>query len=479
VLHALIAMAEAAEVVWLEPPSDDERLRVAQAASAEGPALEPVDFLAAATRWTPADDLALANLGTAVEQARVYESQLDGEILILRDLTGPIAAVTALRDENGRGRLFSALAYQGFAANRLYGDTLATAPEATPYRVELDGVVWEKPWVDAVALEPDREATPYDIAEAPQRVAFTKLRSAVSALLPATLTPTDLPADVTVTVDGRLAPAGASGNLKVRPGRHLVHLERQGRIVARWDVRVGPGDDVPISVPMSDLAWDTFVSSLAEGQPVPESVKPLVRALGGEVVFAEPGSAGPVAFHVTETEIRVLPIAPPAAAAAPPEEQPDKADLLVSVGALGGWFSSGDFYLQAPDDTPRTKDAVNAAAAGLWLSADVKITLVTLGAGVDLLVPFGEDHVALTGDDTTRVRPIPHVAAGIRYVQATAGFLFPYHPAVGGRVRVPLGPLEVRLVGWAGLPGEPERDDGTTYDRQPVYTVDAGLGAAF
>jgi hypothetical protein len=397
-------------------------------------------------------------------------------VLILRDLDAPIAKVGALRDDADRSRLFQALVYQGFAANRLFGSTLATAPEATPYRTELDGEVWEKPWVDAVALEPQREATPYDIAEAPQRVAFEKLRAAVSSLLPATLTPSGLPGDVVVVVDGRTSQAGASGNVKVRPGRHLVHLERQGRIVARWDIRVAPGEDLPLALPMTDLAFDGFVASLADGAPVPEAVRPLVHALGGEVVIARPGPTGPVAYKVTETTITTLPIAEPAPAE---DEASSGPGLLWSVGALGGWFSSGDFYLQDPVGNPRTKATVNAGAAGLWLSGDVTAGLLAAGAGVDLLVPIGEDHAAITGDSTMRVRPIPHLAAGLRQIQATAGFLFPYHPALGARARLGLGPLELRLVGWVGLPGEQERDDGTTYDRQSVYTVDAGLGAAF
>ena len=99
---------------------------------------------------------------------------------------------------------------------------------------------------------------------------------------------------------------------------------------------------------------------------------------------------------------------------------------------------------------------------------------------VDVLVPLGEHHVALTGDDATmRVRPIPHLAVGVKYAQVTAGFLFPYHPAIGGRVRIPLSMLEVRLAGWVGLPGEQTRDDLSTYDRLSVYTVNGGLGAAF
>ncbi len=485
-LCAVIAkFASASEVVWLEPPSDADRIRVAEAAAAKGPALEPVDFLAAATKWTEADDAALKNLDTSVEQARAYETQLDGEILILRDLSGPIAAVTALRDDNGRSRLFAALSYQGFAANRLWGDELATNSDAAPWRVEYAGRTFEKPWVDAVALEPDRETTAYDIAEAPQRIAFAEVRAGLAELLPATLTPKGLQlaglpsgeglaADLSLVVDGRPSPVSASGNVKVRPGRHLFHLEHEDHIVARWDVTVGPGDDVPLALPVPDAAWQSFVAGLAAGVPVPEELKPLIEAMGGAVVLARNGEEGPEAFVVNAGGVRALDLAPAATA----DEEP-YIDVLVSVGLLGGWFSSGDFYTQDPVNVPQTKASVNAATAGLWLSGDILRGLLAAGLGMDLLVPIGEHHVALTGDSAVRSRPIPHVALGIRQAQVTAGFMLPYHPAVGARLRLPLPMMEARLGGWIGLPGEETRDDLSTYDRLSVYTVTGGIGAAF
>jgi hypothetical protein len=477
VLCALIAaFASAAEVVWLEAPSDADRILVAEVAAAQGPALAPVDFLAAATRWSDADDAALNQLDRAVEQARAYETQLDGEILILRDLSGPIAAVTALRDDNGRSRLFAALAYQGFAANRLWGEELATDPDAVPWRIEFAGRTFEKPWVDAVALEPDREATAYDIAEAPQRIAFASARSGLAELLPATLTPKNLPPDLSLVVDGRPSPPTASGNVKVRPGRHLVHLEREGRIVARWDVSVGPGDDVPLSLPVPDAVWQSFAAALADGVPVPAELQPLVAAMGGSVVLARTGDKGPEAFLVDTSSVRVVDLA-----ATAEEESEPAIDILVSAGVLGGWFSSGDFYTQDPNNVPQTKDSVNAVTAGLWLSGDVVAGLLAAGAGLDLLVPIGEHHVAMTGDSSVRSRPIPHIAVGLKQAQLTAGFMFPYHPAVGARLRLPLPIVEARVTGWVGLPGEQTRDDDplSTYDRLSVYTVTGGIGASF
>ncbi|MCA9489745.1 MAG: hypothetical protein KC621_07465 [Myxococcales bacterium] len=138
-LSALVVTAQAAEVVWVEPPTDTWRASVAALAHASGPALSPVDLCAAATRWTAEDDEALRRVDAALAQARTYETQLDGELLILRDLEGPVTGVTALRDPADRGKLFAALAYQGFAANRYFGDQLGTDEAAAPWRSEVNG----------------------------------------------------------------------------------------------------------------------------------------------------------------------------------------------------------------------------------------------------------------------------------------------------------------------------------------------------
>ncbi len=480
-MHLIVlswSTAGAADVVWLGSPSDDERRRVAEIAGATGPALSPLDLRAAATRWTDDDDRALEDLDAALEASRAYETQLDGELLILRDLEGPVTGVGALRNQGDRGRLFAALTYQGFAVARYWGETLAEDTEAEPWRAEFKGRVVERPWLDAVAIEPDREITPYEIAEAPQRVAYADVMAHVAGALPATLTPVDQAQGASLFVDGRAVAVGPSGNVKVLPGRHLVHAEIDGVIVDRWDVRVASGGDARLEPRVASAVWTSFLDGVAPGAEVPGAVRALVDALGGGVWLAVPADRDPIVLRVAGD--RLEPVELPRESGGG-EGGGDGPGVELSAGALAGWLSSGDFYVQDPT-TPNTRATVNAASLGGWATAEARLSLLRVGAGIDVIVPLGEHHLALTGDEgRLRVRPIPHVAVGLPWVQATAGYLFPYHPAVGGRARAPLpGPLELRALGWLGLPTTRDRGDGSeAWVGLPVYTLAGGVGATF
>ncbi len=468
----LSSLAFGADVVWLEAPSDSLRARVAEAAGATRGDLAPIDLRSASTQWTPADDESLRRLEVALKDVRAYEARLDGELVILRDLAGPIAGVTALRDENDRDRLFAALAYQGFAANRYFDTGLPTDPEAAPFRVEFNGLVVERPWANAVALTPTREITPYDIAEAPQRVAFARVRDAVLQALPASVTPKDLPAGATFWVDGAAAQVGASGNVKVTPGRHLFAAVLDDRVVARWDVTLAPGTSIDATVPLSDAVWDAFIANLGPDVQVPEAVAANVKALGGEVWLARPnGSSDATLFVLTPDGVRKgeLP---------KPQSDSDMVRVSFAVGATAGWMSSGDFYTQDPVTYAPTKAAVNSPTAALDVGLDVDFGVARIGAGVATLAAFG--HPAISGEGQSIFRPYPHVRAGLKWVQLSGGYLLPYHPAAGLHATLPVaGAFELRANGVLGFPGELTRDDGTVYATHLTPLADAGIGLRF
>ncbi|MCB9697958.1 MAG: hypothetical protein H6738_14360, partial [Alphaproteobacteria bacterium] len=431
-LSLLVVAAQGAEVVWLEPPTDAWRASVAALAKASGPALSPVDLRAAATRWTAADDEALRRVDAALAQARTYETQLDGELLILRDLEGPVTAVSALRDPADRGRLFAALAYQGFAANRYFGDQLGTDEAAAPWRSEVNGQPLERPWLDAIALAPSREATAYEIAEAPQRVAYNALRGRVTQALPATVTPRELPGGASLRVDGSPAAPDVSGNLKVTPGRHLVQVEQDGHILARFDATLRSGDDLVVALSPSESAWTSFLATVDDGMPIPAEIRPLVEALGGEVWVARPdgGGGAPTVLSLSALGVRQVPLTPVQAPSAEPspDASAGRGGLAWggSVGLAAGWLSSGDFYAQDPANAPHAVATVNAAAVGGFAEGHLAVGLLRAGAGVDLLATPGPWHVALTGDTSTRFRPLTQVFVGLPFAVVTAGWLFPY-----------------------------------------------------
>ena len=76
-----------------------------------------------------------------------------------------------------------------------------------------------------------------------------------------------------------------------------------------------------------------------------------------------------------------------------------------------------------------------------------------------------------------RLRPVPHVSVGVGPATVSVGYVFPYHPAVGGRGAIPLpGPLELRWMGWFGLPGSRDRDGADPYDLKPLGMAAGGIG---
>jgi hypothetical protein len=443
----LSSMAHAAEVVWIEPPSPVDADRVARASGASGPPLTPLDLRAAATRASPADDAALDRLDQAVRDARQYEARLDGELVIMQDLAAPIAAVHLLASDEARGRLYAALAYQGFAVDRYFDGDLGKDPKGAAWRVEVGGKAVPSPWLDALALEPTREISPYEIAEGPQRMSYAVVQKSSASLLPASLVPTDIPEGGSLFVDGRAVAVDAAGTVKVPPGRHLAHVLLDGAVIARWDVRVGPGERSELAPALGSSDWNSFIAHVAPGATLPAGLRPSLEALGGEVWIAK-GSGD---------AIQVVRVAPDGVTAESlPRESAAEADhggpaLIFSAG--GGWFESDDFYLQSPFDTPHTKASVNAGTVAVSAGGEIPIGPVRVGAGLDLLVPLGPDHVALTGDQAWRPRPYPWLSAGIEPVQLTVGYLFPWHPALGLVGAIPLaGPIELRPRAALGLP---------------------------
>jgi len=463
--------AGAAEVVWLETPDDELRAFVAERAGATQRALVPLDLRAAGSAWTPADDEAYKRLEVALKEARTYETKLDGELLIMRDLAEPIAGITIVRDEADRTRLYAALAYQGFAVNRYYGSDLPEDADASAYRVDINGVVVESPWADAIALNPDREVSPYDIAEAPQRVAYSGVQKVLLGALPASVKPVDLPSGSRMVIDGRPTEVPASGNIKLTPGRHLISAQADGRILARWDVTVEPGQAVDARPDLTDEIWEAFLSDLDVGMEVPPPIAASIEALGGEVWLARPDP---------RKGVKILALTPQGATDRELERvatAETNGGWSLAIGVHAGWFSSGDFYTQDPGTEPPGRPLVNAVAPGLDLDVAWDAGLLRLGTGADFVYTVGEDHVALYGDaGSTRTRPHIWVGGGLRWAMLTAGYQFPYHPALGTRASLPLGGgLEVRGHFVAGLPTSRTRSDQSSYDTLPTYNAAAGL----
>lgn len=468
-LVMVAATASATDVLWVGdvPPN------AADLAARIGADPEPLSIgalRAAVHQLTEADAAAIDGLERALETARPLEAQLDGELSILALLEDAVAKVTILRNESDASTLFRTLAYQGFAANRFYGGELSSDPDAAPWRASIPIGEVERPWLDAVAVAPGREASAYDIAEAPQRVAFNQLRGRILEVAPAVVALPDLPPGAEITVDGRSQPAGSS--LSLVPGRHLVHAQWGDHVIERWDLRVSSAERRQLDAAVDHGAFDAFFRTAGAGSPVPESVVALLDA------------HGPVLLGVTDERGRTTFLDPSSGVltprAAPRVATGGSARVELHGGLSTGWFTSADFYLQDPASAPATYRTVNAISLGAYASGELVVGPAHLGVGVDLLAPIGRSHVALTGNGSTRIRAVPHVAVGVSWLQATAGFLFPYHPAIGGRARAPLGgPLEAHLSAWWGPPLTRVRSDGSIWDGSAVVSIAGGIGARF
>ena len=263
-LVALLASsAWALDLVWIGTPPPDAA-DIANRLGAAATPKTPLDLRAALA--PPPQDEPLGALERSLDEARAFESRLDGELTIMELIESGVRDVQVLRTEADATALFRALAYQGFAANRFFGESLADAPEAEPWRQALASGVVERPWLDAVALMPDREATAYEIAEAPQRVAFNDRRRRILEVAPAVVSLPTLPAGATVFVDGR---AHAGGALTLVPGRHFVHAEVGGRVVEHWSFRVGSAQRLDLEPSVDQPAFDTFLARLQAGAAVP------------------------------------------------------------------------------------------------------------------------------------------------------------------------------------------------------------------
>jgi hypothetical protein len=471
-LLLMLAGADAAEVVWLAPPAADQAQRVAAAAGATRDGLALIDLRAAATDWTEADAKAYEALTGTLKEVRAYETQLDGELLIMDELAGPIGKIGLVRNDADRTAMFSALAYQGFAVDRFFANTLAKDARGEAYRVEYEGLTVARPWADAVALDPEREVTPYDIAEAPQRVAYGQVMALVKRQLPARLVPADLPAGAELIADGRPLNVGASGSANLVPGRHFIHATLDGRVIARWDLRLAAGQKAEAVVPLSDAVLAAFVDGLAAATAPPEALVPAIHALGDEVWIADPRGELRV-WKVRADAVTVVEL-PKVKATGSSEE--DEGGLSLAGGVGGGWLSTGDFLLQSPDPALATKATVNAVAVTFGGGADFDAGPARFGAGVDVAMTLGANHVALYGDGSTRFRAYPYVAAGIKPAQVTLGYAFPHHPTAGLRAVLPVGPIEARVLAWYGLGLDREREGGEPFQGTPLYAISAGVG---
>ena len=474
----LVALhASAAEVVWLSPVDGEVAAAVGEAAGATRPPLDAAGLRTAAAAWSAEDERAYEQLDSTLQRVREYEKQLDGERVIMADLDPQLAQVEVIRDEADRGRVFAALAYQGFAVERYFAETLGSDPDAERYRFDINTQWVVKPWMDAHAIEPTRPVSAYEIAEAPQRLAYSDATRLFDQALDARLVPTDLPKAAELVVDGRPQEVGLVGTVTLPPGRHFVHILLEGRVAARWDVTLQPGQRLEIAAPITDQIWGNFLRGMrAGGASVPAEILPALSALGGDLwVLEGPDEKGQLRGWRLSSSGAIEELSARRLSAAANRSESSTASLTMSFSAGSGWFYSGDFYAQDPT-TPHERSTVNAISPTVAVALAYDLAWLRVGFGLDLMMPTGPHHFALSGSDRIRLRPFPHLILGTRWVQAVVGYVFPYHQGRGLRATIPLaaGFEAVATAQWAGPFAVVDRE-GTPWDGHDIAVAWGGI----
>ncbi len=455
---AALALEPPAEV-WLGPADGG-------APVAAGPDRVDAASWFPATGWTLDDDFVLTSLAAELEAVRPLAIEFDGELEIMARLRDAVAQVQVLSGPEDRDLIYRALVFQGFAVHRYFQDTLATDAAAEPYRTLLVGDVVVAPWAAAIALDPERTPAPEDLPEQAQRLAFDALRAQLRVAPPATLTATGLPEGLRLRIDGVVSPDLEAGSARVVPGPHWASAWQSDTLLLRDRIVVGPGDSAPVLESWGPTDQEALRAALlaSDGRAVavPVDLQVHLDALGQPVVLVVPDAPdGPLRWDVVGGA--AVPSAERAGSgggALPAWLQPSSGvGGRVSLG--GGWLYDGDYYLlHAGDGAPHTKATVNAVPLTAGVNANAWTGIWAVGAGVDLLVPFGEHQTLPIGENTLRARAYPHVSAGAIFLQVTAGWLFPWQLGLGAVAHAPLG--ERLSLSLHGLYGK-----GWTLDRSP------------
>lgn len=458
---ALSVAAWAGTAVWLDGAPDPAAL----------PGYTPLSLEAAAPGepWTEADQRAIGFLAEELAAVRPMADVFDGELQIMVRLGAALADVRAVRAED-RDLIYAALAFQGFAVHRYFQDKLGTDPAAAPYRVQIDGRVEIAPWVNAVALNPERLPSLSDIGDQAELLAFQELRARHLLTQPATVAVTNLPPSGRLLVDGR---ESAADRARVLPGEHHLALVVDGRIEARSVRWVAPGESVSLTAPSTPAELRALGQTLA-GAPTQARLSSAQLAtlerLEPPLALVVPGRRGPLVYDLSGAELRLR-----------VEEKSGDTDRFVARGALGaGWLYDGEFLLQNhADGAPESVGTVNAFTPWLSVGAELRpLPSLAVGAGLDLGLPVGDWHDLPVGDDTVRLRAYPHLALGHPVAQLTAGLMLPWRLGIGPRVHLPLGRvLELQGAYVYGLGLDRPRESGPEFEPSDCQTAWLGLGA--
>lgn len=235
-------------------------------------------------------DTAYSSLGAALVRAKDSWDEFDVELGIARELERFLVDVAYVRDESDRERLIEALLIQGAAVHMAFdGLSFAEESAAEPFRIELPGLVANRPWLAALSLDAERQLRPSDLVNGTGLDAFNELKEAFDAMPKGTLAFDAFPEDVELVLDGVLL---KREDVTVSPGAHFVHVIREGVIIGGTRVWVPSGDRVQVTTVVDRLELSQANDSVCAGAPldlpadVVSGLERLVNATAGPVFLA-------------------------------------------------------------------------------------------------------------------------------------------------------------------------------------------------
>lgn len=427
----------------------------------------PATDLLPAPAWTDEDARAIENLAAELAEVEPLLDVFDGELQIMLRLEQALSHIEAVRPED-RDLIYRALLFQGLAVSRYFQDGLATESGAESYRTVITREVEVRPWIDAVAFDPQREPGLEEIPEEPELLKFQEVR-ARHLLRTTTPISSQLPPGARLVVDGQEA---VGDTVQALPGRHWVSLTIGGQLVARAQALTEKSG--PFSFQRPVLSPD--LEALAEGMSAGSASIALSAATQSALAALE----APVLLHTGEG--RRLQTYMVSGDHATPwiEEATTETGLGWRLSVGTGWLYDGDFYLQnASDGAPGEVSTVNAITPLLSAGLEWQLGMPVIGVGVDTLLPTGEWHDLPTGDTRIRIRPYPHLSAGIEHLQVTAGVLLPWHIGVGPRAHLTLvESLGLTMTGAYiyGIPLSLSHEDGSTFTPETSQTAWLSIG---
>lgn len=428
------ALAGEGFVVWLESdiPDDKARQKVENLSGASVH-LAHADLAFPPQPATPEDAARIEALREAVASGKARWDEFDVELTIARELEAALIPIDLIRDKRDLQDIVDARLFEGAAVAKAFGpEDFATNDDAQPFRLSFPGFSGNKPWLVAMAIDPEREFTRADVADGSAFPDLQALEPAFAELPSAELDVSDLPTGTTLIVDGTERTA-EGGVIKLRPGPHYTHVLRNQKVSGRQVLELESAAKLDLPLIVDETELEQARNKVLEGLTTdfPADVKQSIEDLGEH-------NSGPIFVAALDEKGRVE-VLPYARGAVLFKQKPV---TFVLAGEIGGGVVVSSMF-----NEPGGANVTAPAMMG-HLGFELGIYNFAIMGGSDLAITpantlqFGRQDGS--GDVTTSIQPRPWGGLGIYVLRpsgttptmllaATLGWNYPAHLPFGGR----------------------------------------------